>query len=100
MNTEMETKKKRVIIAILALFVGLYLVIRKRKQNDLYYGCEEYDSYGKSTRKSFNFLLLVVVLFRLGMKIKNKKGVLESVSNMLQYAIKKEMLWAINEKEK
>ncbi|MEH7459339.1 hypothetical protein V7183_19620 [Bacillus sp. JJ1127] len=41
MNTEMETKKKRIIIAILALLVGLYLAIRKRKQNDLYYGYEE-----------------------------------------------------------
>lgn len=67
MNTEMDTKKKRIIIAILALLVGLYLVIRKRKQNDLYYGCEEYDSYGNPIRKSSNFLLLVVCLFQLGM---------------------------------
>lgn len=88
MNTEVETTKKRIVIAIVAIFVTIYLVIRRREHN-LYDGYEEYDSYGNPIQKSSNFLLLVVCLFQLGMQMKDKKGVSVSVSNMLQYAIRK-----------
>ncbi|MEI4619841.1 hypothetical protein [Bacillus cereus] len=41
MNTEVETKKKRIVIAIFAFLAVVYLIVRQRKQNDLYYGDEE-----------------------------------------------------------
>ncbi|MBY0597775.1 hypothetical protein [Bacillus bingmayongensis] len=83
MNTELETKKKKVVIAIFAFLAAVYLTMQKRKQNDLYYGDEEYDSYRNPTRKN------VVCLFQLGMQMKNDKGVLANVSDMIQHAIKK-----------
>ncbi|MBO1581592.1 hypothetical protein [Bacillus sp. XF8] len=89
MNTELETKKKKVVIAIFAFLAAVYLMMRKRKQNDLYYGDEEYDSCGNPTRKNYTFLLLVVCLFQLGMQMKNDKGVLANVSDMIQHVIKK-----------
>ncbi|MFJ8527490.1 hypothetical protein [Bacillus sp. NPDC094106] len=88
MNTEVETTKKRIVIAIVAFFVTIYLVIRRREHN-LYDGYEKYDSYGNPIRKSSNFLLLVVCLFQLGMQMKNDKGVSARVSNMFQYVAKK-----------
>ncbi|PED07213.1 hypothetical protein [Bacillus pseudomycoides] len=89
MNTEVETKKKKAVIAILAFLTALYLVVRQKKQNDLYYGDEEYDGYGNSTRKNYTFLLLVVCLFQLGMQMRNHKGVSATVSDMIQHTIRK-----------
>ncbi|MGH1143395.1 hypothetical protein [Bacillus pseudomycoides] len=89
MNTEVEIKKKKVVIAILAFLIAFYLVVRQRKQNDLYYGDEEYDGYGNSTRKNYIFLLLVVCLFQLGMQIKDSTSVSTNVSNMIQHVIRK-----------
>ncbi|MDZ5606126.1 hypothetical protein U2I54_03120 [Bacillus pseudomycoides] len=90
MNTEVETKKEKVVIAILAFLTAVYLMMRNRKQNDLYYGDEEYDSYGNSTRKISSFLLLVVCLFQLGMQLKNRKGISANISDMIHHAIGKQ----------
>lgn len=67
MNKEMETMRNKIVIGMLALLIGIYFWIKKRKQNNLDYYFEEYDSYENSTRKKFNSLLLVVCLFQLGM---------------------------------
>ncbi|WP_459500528.1 hypothetical protein [Bacillus sp. C1] len=89
MNT--EGKKKKIVIAIVAFLAAVYLCMRKSKQDGLYYGDEDYDtSYGNSTRKNFNFLLLVVCLFQLGMQMKSHKSVSANISNMVQYVIKKQ----------
>ncbi|MDP7981484.1 hypothetical protein [Bacillus multifaciens] len=88
MNTEVETMKKKIVIAIVSFLVTTYLVIRRRKSN-LYYDYEKYDSYGNPIRNNSNFLLLVVCLFQLGMQLKNEKGVSARVSSMVQYVAKK-----------
>ncbi|PEB50416.1 hypothetical protein CON65_20450 [Bacillus pseudomycoides] len=41
------------------------------------------NSYGKPTRKNFNFLLLVVVLFQLGMQI--GKGILDALQYLKKF---------------
>ncbi|EOW9530206.1 hypothetical protein ACO11K_004022 [Bacillus cytotoxicus] len=92
MNTEVETRKKKGIIAIFAFLVAIYVMMRSRKQSDLYVGDEEYDCYGTSTRKRYTFLLLVAALFQVGMRLKNDEGVSASISNMIQYVNEKRNL--------
>ncbi|EOV9525736.1 hypothetical protein ACE41A_05890 [Bacillus cytotoxicus] len=92
MNTEVETRKKKGIVVIFAFLVAVYVMMRSRKQSDLYVGDEEYDCYGTSTRKRYTFLLLVAALFQVGMRLKNDGGVSASISNMIQYVNEKRNL--------
>ncbi|MDH2888989.1 hypothetical protein [Bacillus cytotoxicus] len=89
MNTEVETRKKKGIVVIFAFLVAVYVMMRSRKQSDLYVGDEEYDRYGTSTRKRYTFLLLVAALFQVGVRLKNDESVSASISNMIQYVNEK-----------
>ncbi|EJR13187.1 hypothetical protein LKL81_11260 [Bacillus paranthracis] len=61
MKQEVEIRGKRLLVMIAVLFIAIYIVLRKRKDEYFYDGISEYEN---RYRGNVPFLLLVVGLFQ------------------------------------